>query len=149
MITIEVIKREVAQYRNMTVATLESKSRIREIVEARHTAMHLARELTDKTLKYIGKHIGNKDHCTVLHACDTISNILDIDKQFKSEYDEIWLNILLSTDDKIIITMPLDKQLILCEAKIKSYKSKLKLKIKRDSNKKRLIKIKKHGCNYK
>jgi chromosomal replication initiator protein len=37
----------------------------------------------------IGKYIGDRDHATVLHACKTVANLADTDKQFKVELEEI------------------------------------------------------------
>jgi chromosomal replication initiator protein len=41
----------------------------------------------------IGQYIGKRDHATVLHACTTITNLADTDKQFRSELNEIDLSL--------------------------------------------------------
>ncbi len=59
----------VARHFQLTSAELKGKSRRQHVVEARSTAMHLCRTLTDASLAEIGRHFGNRDHTTVLHAC--------------------------------------------------------------------------------
>jgi len=39
--------------------------------------------MTKSSLASIGAHCGGKDHATVLHACRTVMNLADTDKQFK------------------------------------------------------------------
>jgi chromosomal replication initiator protein len=40
-------------------------------------------------LATIGAHIGKMDHATVLHACKTVHNLIDTDKQFRVDIEEI------------------------------------------------------------
>ena len=53
------------------------------IAFARHVAMYLSRELTQSSLILIGKHFGNRDHSTVIHACKTVETKLLQDKVLK------------------------------------------------------------------
>jgi chromosomal replication initiator protein len=48
---------------------MKGKSRRQHVVEARSAAMYLCRELTAASYADIGRHFGNRDHTTVLHAC--------------------------------------------------------------------------------
>ena len=57
--------------------------------EAALKAMFLAKKHLDLSTSKIGQQIGRRDHATVLHACKTISNLLDTNKQFRSELNEI------------------------------------------------------------
>jgi chromosomal replication initiator protein len=57
-----------ADYFNLTVDELNSKSRTRTLVTARQIAMYLLRELTDMSLPRIGAELGGRDHTTVIHA---------------------------------------------------------------------------------
>ena len=68
---------------------LTSKTRKREIVQARQIAMFFAKNLTKSSLATIGTSIGGKDHATVLHACKTVNNLLETDKGFRVYIDEI------------------------------------------------------------
>lgn len=83
-ITIDYIQKVVCDYFNLPVDSIQSHTRKREIVQARQLTMYFARELTKSSLTIIGLHCGNKDHATVLHACKTVANLADTDKQFQS-----------------------------------------------------------------
>ena len=88
-ITINQIIDKVCDHYGMQTSLLFSKTRKREIVQARQLAMYLAKEHTDNSLSKIGKMIGNKDHATVLHACRTVKGQIEIDKNFRAEVEEI------------------------------------------------------------
>ena len=88
-ISIDFIQKIVCDYFNLPVEALLSKTRKREIVQARQIAMYFSKVLTKASLATIGAQIGNKDHATVLHACKTVNNLLDTDKRFKTYVDEI------------------------------------------------------------
>ena len=88
-ISVEKIIKTVAEYYNVDVNSINTKSRKREIVLVRQTAMFLAKKHLDLSTSKIGQQIGRRDHATVLHACKTISNLLDTNKQFRSELNEI------------------------------------------------------------
>ena len=88
-ISVDKIVKTVAEYYNVDVNSINTKSRKREIVLVRHTAMFLAKKHLDLSTSKIGQQIGRRDHATVLHACKTISNLLDTNKQFRSEMNEI------------------------------------------------------------
>ena len=45
--------------------------------------------MTKCSLAVIGNAIGNKDHATVLHACKTVNNLIETDKAFKQDLEEI------------------------------------------------------------
>ena len=68
---------------------LGSQSRKMELVNARHIAMYLSRELTNNSLLSIGKYFGDRDHSTVIHACRTIENKMSEDKEFRSRVDNL------------------------------------------------------------
>lgn len=88
-ITIDYIQKIVCDYFNMPVDSLQSKTRKREVVQARQIAMFFSKNLTKSSLASIGSQIGRKDHATVLHACKTVNNLIDTDKQFKIDVEEI------------------------------------------------------------
>lgn len=88
-ITIDYIQKIVCDYFNMPVDSLHSKTRKREVVQARQIAMFFSKNLTKSSLASIGSQIGHKDHATVLHACKTVNNLMDTDKQFKYDIEEI------------------------------------------------------------
>ena len=45
--------------------------------------MYLVRNLTKASLASIGSQMGGKDHATVLHACSTVSDLIDTDKTIR------------------------------------------------------------------
>ena len=45
--------------------------------------MYFAKKYTKASLASIGSQIGKRDHATVLHACRTVENLADTDKQFR------------------------------------------------------------------
>ena len=73
------IQLKTADLFNISVQDLSSRSRTKEIAMARQTAMYLCRELTKLSLPEIGKKFGNRDHTTVMHACEKIKTNLKTD----------------------------------------------------------------------
>ena len=88
-VSIEMIQKVVSKYFDMDVATLQSKTRKRHIVQARQLAMFFAKRMTKASLASIGSQIGKRDHATVLHACKTVDNLAETDKQFKKYVDDL------------------------------------------------------------
>ena len=80
-ITIELIIKIVAGRLNVSEAEIKGDRRSRNVVQARHVAMYLARELTDLSLPKIGERMGGRDHTTVLHAVDKVTKLLQEDRQ--------------------------------------------------------------------
>jgi len=71
-LTVEGIMRAVAEYFGMKAADLKARKRTKDIAVPRQIAMYLARELTQSSLSDVGKHMGGKDHATVIYACKQI-----------------------------------------------------------------------------
>ncbi|MCQ2192720.1 MAG: chromosomal replication initiator protein DnaA [Paludibacteraceae bacterium] len=83
------IQEAVCEYYNLDVDAIHTKSRKREVAQARQVAMYLARKFTKKSLAVIGSEIGNRDHATVLHACKTVENLIETDKTIRQSLDTI------------------------------------------------------------
>jgi chromosomal replication initiator protein len=79
-VTIDTIIDSVVEQYKVRIADLKGKSRLREIVLPRQVAMYLAKELTNLSLKSIGYHFGGRDHSTVIHAIQTVNDLMDTDK---------------------------------------------------------------------
>jgi chromosomal replication initiator protein len=75
-VTIDLILSIVAESTGISITEITGDKRSRQVVEARHLAMYLARELTDSSLPKIGDRIGGRDHTTVLHAVDKITKLI-------------------------------------------------------------------------
>lgn len=79
----------VCEYFNISREDLLSKSRKRQIVQARQIAMYLSRNLLNCSLTAIGDGLGGKDHATVMHACSTVSDLMATDRAFKKYVNDI------------------------------------------------------------
>lgn len=90
---IDLIIKEVCREYNITPEKICSKTHKREVVLPRQICFYLAKKYTKKSLSSIGQAIGNKDHATVLHACKTVNDIIDTDKEFR--------NIIIDLDRRI------------------------------------------------
>ena len=88
-ISIDYIQKIVCNYFNIPVDMIHTKTRKREIVQARQIAMFFSKNLTKSSLTTIGSQIGGKDHATVLHACKTVNNLMDTDKKFRGQIEEL------------------------------------------------------------
>jgi chromosomal replication initiator protein len=88
-VSIDFIQKVVCDYFDLPIEILKSKTRKREIVQARQIAMYFAKSLTKSSLANIGIHCGGKDHATVLHACRTVNNLMETDKRFRAYIEEL------------------------------------------------------------
>ncbi len=88
-ISIDYIQKIVSEYFGLPSDVLHTKTRKREIVQARQIAMYFSKNMTKSSLSTIGSLIGGKDHATVLHACKTVNNLIDTDKRFKNQIEDI------------------------------------------------------------
>lgn len=86
LVTIENIQRTVAEYYNVKMADMKSKTRSRSIARPRQIAMALAKELTSHSLPEIGREFGGRDHTTVMHACKTINELRLNDSSLQEDY---------------------------------------------------------------
>ena len=92
-VTIEEIKKKVAEHYALKVSDLESPNRTRSIVRPRQIAMYLARLLTPRSYPEIGRRFGNRDHTTVMHAVETIQRLTGTDAGFAEEVEQLRLSI--------------------------------------------------------
>jgi chromosomal replication initiator protein len=86
LVTIENIQKTVAEYYKIRVADLLSKRRSRSIARPRQVAMALARELTNHSFPEIGDAFGGRDHTTVLHACDRVKDLREMERRASEDY---------------------------------------------------------------
>ena len=95
-ISIDYIQKVVSDYFDMPIDLMKSKTRKREVVQARQIAMFYAKNMTKASLATIGAQCGGKDHATVLHAYRTVNNLIETDKQFRSYITDLDKKIKLS-----------------------------------------------------
>ena len=88
-VSIDYIQKVVCDYFDLPIELLKSKTRKREVVQARQIAMFFAKKMTKSSLANIGMHCGGKDHATVLHACRTVNNLQETDKQFRGYLEDL------------------------------------------------------------
>jgi len=95
-IGIDDIQKMVSKFYNLSYDDLLSKSRKREIVQARQITMYLAKKFTGNTFKGIGAHFNGKDHTTVIHSCQTVENYLDTDPVYRDRFMQIQQKVQLA-----------------------------------------------------
>lgn len=88
-ITIDLIQDVVATYFNLRVDDLKSQRRTRNVAYPRQIAMYLSRKLTDMSLPKIGEEFGGRDHTTVIHAYEKISESLNKDESLQHTINDI------------------------------------------------------------
>jgi chromosomal replication initiator protein len=88
-ITIELIQDVVSSYFNLRIEDFKSSRRTRNVAYPRQIAMYLSRKLTDMSLPKIGEEFGGRDHTTVIHAYEKISEGLKSDEALQHTINEI------------------------------------------------------------
>ncbi len=86
-ITIEEIKRRVADHYNLRMNDLISARRARAVARPRQVAMFLCKNLTARSLPEIGRGFGGRDHTTVIHAIRKIEELRAIDSQLNEDIE--------------------------------------------------------------
>jgi chromosomal replication initiator protein len=82
----------VSERFGVRIDALFGKRRTKNVALPRQVAMYLLRQLTDLSLAEIGRQFGNRDHTTVLYACEKIGGLLAQDVQFAER-----INTMIST----------------------------------------------------
>ena len=88
-LSIETIVNIVCEYFEIASELLKDKTRKREVVQARQVAMYFSKELTNTSLKTIGSYFGGRDHSTVIHAVQTVNDLVDTQKNFRTQVEDI------------------------------------------------------------
>ena len=86
-ISIQEIQKRVCEHYNIRIAEMSSARRARNIARPRQIAMYLAKQLTSKSLPDIGRHFGDRDHTTVMHAVNRVSELIGQDAAFAEDVD--------------------------------------------------------------
>ncbi|MFN3589591.1 MAG: chromosomal replication initiator protein DnaA [Spirosomataceae bacterium] len=87
--SVDTIIDAVTTFFDVRVADIKGKGRTRSIVVPRQIAMYIAKELTDLSLKSIGYHFGGRDHSTVIHAIQTVSDMIHADQEMAENIKKI------------------------------------------------------------
>ncbi len=86
---IDYIQKTVSDYFSVNQEDLKAKTRKKEIVIARQVAMYFSKDYTNHSLKSIGHHFGGRDHSTVIHAVQSVNDMIDTDTKFRFAVDEL------------------------------------------------------------
>ena len=89
IITPEYIISVVAEHYHVTVADLCGNKRSSKIVTPRQIAMYLCRDIIDTSLKTIGKHLGDRDHTTVMHGIEKIEKEIQTNDNLKNSIETL------------------------------------------------------------
>ncbi|MBS9524934.1 chromosomal replication initiator protein DnaA [Litoribacter ruber] len=85
---IDFIQKTVSDYYGIKLEDLKAKTRKKEIVTARQVAMYFSKEFTNHSLKSIGYHFGGRDHSTVIHAVQTVNDLMETDTAFRNAVND-------------------------------------------------------------
>ncbi|WP_424813332.1 chromosomal replication initiator protein DnaA [Roseococcus sp. YIM B11640] len=84
-LSIDDIQRKVAEHYNIRLTEMASARRSRAVARPRQVAMYLAKQLTARSLPEIGRRFGNRDHTTVLHAVNKVTELMAGDPAFAED----------------------------------------------------------------
>ena len=96
-LTVEEIQRVTCEYLKIDEDLVRARTRKREIVQARQIAMFFSKRRTKHSLKTIGLHFGGRDHSTVIHAVQSVSDQIDTDPSFREMVEAIRKKLDLQT----------------------------------------------------
>ncbi len=94
-LTIDDIIDKVCNHFNVSAQDVSGKSRKRDLVVARQVSMYLAQKYTKMPAARIGKLVAGRDHSTVIHSCEKVSERMKIDRKFCDEVTSIENSFLL------------------------------------------------------
>lgn len=83
-LNIQSIMKVVCNYFNVNMTDLKGKKKNKSLTQPRQIAMYLSKMMTNYSFTEIGSEFGNRDHTTVMHACDRISSTCSVDPDLKS-----------------------------------------------------------------
>ncbi len=86
-VSIDEIQRKVAEHFNIRVADMSSSRRSRAVARPRQVAMYLAKQLTTRSLPEIGRKFGNRDHTTVIHGVNKVTELMQSDRAFADDVE--------------------------------------------------------------
>jgi chromosomal replication initiator protein len=88
-VTIDRIARAVAASYDMTVDEMKARNNSRAVAMPRQIAMYLCKKLTRNSFPEIGREFGGKHHTTVMHSVDKIEKLVQKDRNFHREVEEL------------------------------------------------------------
>ena len=88
-ITPNLIIEVVSEHFGVNKEDITSKKRNSEFVLPRQVVMYLCRELTDTSLTNIGKLLGKKDHTTIIHGVNKITEEINTNEELRNKIEII------------------------------------------------------------
>ena len=88
-VTPQLIVDVVAEHFGISPEDIVSKRRNSEFVQPRQICMYLCRQLTPESLQSIGKALGKKDHTTVIHGIEKITEEIKVNEELKNRIEII------------------------------------------------------------
>ena len=86
-ITVDYINKIVTDHFNLAEDAINSKRKNKQIAFPRQICMYLCKELTELSTTDIGEKLGNRDHSTVMHGCNKISELIKVDNNLQNTID--------------------------------------------------------------
>lgn len=103
------IQKAVAERFGTRLVDMTSHRRAQSVCRPRQVAMYVARVLTPLSLPQIGRHFGNRDHTTVLHAIRIVPALVEVDRDIAMALADV-LAALAPPDDPNQLTLPITAQ---------------------------------------
>ncbi len=88
-VSVDFIQKTVSEFFHISLNDLKAKTRKKEIVIARQVAMYFSKEYTNHSLKSIGYHFGGRDHSTVIHAVQSVNDMITTDAKFSVAIEDL------------------------------------------------------------
>lgn len=88
-VSVDFIQKTVADYFKCDLDAMKGKVKKREIVIPRQVAMYFCKRFTQLTLALIGENFGGRDHSTVIHALESVEDMMKTDTNFKNSVEEL------------------------------------------------------------
>ena len=77
--TVQDVIYAVAQHFNVPEKAILAQNRSKDIMQARHVAAYLSKQLTESSLSEIGYRMGNRTHATILHSITYVKETMEFD----------------------------------------------------------------------
>lgn len=88
-VTIDKIFTAVEKKYGVSKSALTSKSRVKEIAQARHITMYIIKTVVEMSYPNIGKMFGGRDHTTVMNSIDVMEKKIASDSIFELEINNL------------------------------------------------------------
>ena len=84
-VTVEEIQRKVAMYYDIKASDMSSSRRLKQVTVPRQIAMYLCKQMTTLSFPEIGRGFGGRNHTTVIHSVNKITEMMQSDQKLASD----------------------------------------------------------------